>query len=158
MSANANEIAGLRRRYLWMTVSICVLDIAISVIFRLVNGGWQTLWISVAPSVALLLGANWWLAHRLFERIDRFLKGAIAFEAIERRLTQLPLLTAQWVAIFAFVLYAWRNSLSWWMPGPEAAVGLQTGVDVRADLLQLHGVTFRRRTCGRGRERDRGSG
>jgi len=125
MSANAKEIAGLRRRYLGMAVSICVLDIAISVIFRLVNGGWQTLWISVVPSVALLLGANWWLAHRLFEPIDRFLKGEIAFEAIERRLTQLPLLTAQWVAIFAFVLYVWRNSLSWWMPGPPAAVGLQ---------------------------------
>lgn len=125
MSANAKEIAGLRRRYLGMAVSICVLDIAISVIFRLVNGGWQTLWISVAPSVALLLGVNWWLARRLFEPIDRFLKGEIAFEAIERRLTQLPLLTAQWVAIFAFALYAWRNSLSWWMPGPQAEVGLQ---------------------------------
>jgi class 3 adenylate cyclase len=125
MTASPDEIAGLRRRYLRMAVSICVLDIAISVIFRLVNGGWQTLWISVVPSVALLLGANWWLARRLFEPIDRFLKGEIAFEAIERRLTQLPLLTAQWVAIFAFVLYAWRNSLSWWMPGPAAAVGLQ---------------------------------
>ncbi|HEY2870396.1 MAG TPA: adenylate/guanylate cyclase domain-containing protein, partial [Reyranella sp.] len=125
MNASPQEIAGLRRRYLWMAVSICVLDIAISVIFRLVNGGWQTLWISAVPSVLLLLGINGWLAHRLFAPIDRFLKGEIAFEAIERRLTQLPLLTAQWVAIFAFVLYAWRNSLSWWMPGPAAEVGLQ---------------------------------
>jgi class 3 adenylate cyclase len=119
------EIARLRRRYLWMAVSICFLDTGISVIFRLVNGGWQTLWISVVPSVALLLGLNWWLGGRLFAPIDRFLRGEVPFENIERRLTQLPLLTARWVAIFAFFLYAWRNSLSWWLPIPGAAVGLQ---------------------------------
>jgi class 3 adenylate cyclase len=125
MNASSQEIAGLRRRYLWMAVSIFFLDAGISVIFRIVNGGWDTLWISVVPSLLLLLGANGWLAGRLFEPIDRFLKGQTGFEAAERRLTQLPLLTARWVAIFAFVLYVWRNSLSWWMPGPESEVGLQ---------------------------------
>ncbi len=122
MSIGAEEIAGLRRRYLWMAVSIFLIDTGISVIFRLVNGGWDTLWISVVPSVLLLLGANLWLACRLFEPIHRFLKREAAFEEIERRLTQLPLLTARWVAIFGFVLYAWRGSLSWWMP---EAIGLQ---------------------------------
>ena len=35
MSATAAEIAGLRRRYLWMAMSIFVLDLAITVIFSL---------------------------------------------------------------------------------------------------------------------------
>jgi class 3 adenylate cyclase len=137
MIVSAGEIAALRRRYLWMAVSIFVFDTAISVIFRLVNGGWETLWTSVVPGVALLLVANGWLARRLFEPVDRFLKGEASFEAIERRLTQLPLLTAQWVAIFAFLLYAWRGSLGWWMPGPAAAIGLQgqTVVDFIAVCL-----------------------
>jgi class 3 adenylate cyclase len=124
MSVSPQEIAGLRRRYLWMAVSICVLDIGISVIFRLVNGRWADIWMSVIPSLVLLLGVNGLLASRLFEPIRRFLGGEIAFEEIERRLTQLPLLTARWVAIFAFLLYAYRNSLSWWLP-PSAVVGLQ---------------------------------
>ncbi|MBS0526958.1 MAG: HAMP domain-containing protein [Proteobacteria bacterium] len=125
MIASAEEIARLRRRYLRMAVSICALDIGISVIFRIVNGGWEGLWISVVPSLVLLLGVNWLLAGRLFEPIRRFLKDEAKFEEIERRLTQLPLLTAQWVALFAVALYAWRGSLSWWLPGPAIAIGLQ---------------------------------
>ena len=140
MSATAQEIAGLRRRYIWMAVSICALDIGISVIFRLVNGGWRDAWISIAPSLVLLLGVNWWLARRLFEPIDRFLKGEAAFEDIERRLTQLPLLTANRVAVFAFLLYAWRNSLSWWLPvplEPSPGLGNQTIADYIAVCLLL---------------------
>ena len=125
MTARSAEIAGLRRRYLWMAVSIFFLDIGISVIFRIVNGGWETIWWSVVPSALLLLGANWLMARRLFAPIHRFLKGEAAFEDIERRLTQLPLLTARWVVILAVVLFAYRNSLSWWLPAPENAVGLQ---------------------------------
>src|SRR5882757_8545673 len=130
MTATAREIAALRRRYLWMATSIFFLDIAISLIFRLVNGGWATLWISVGPSVVLLLGANWLLARHQFEPIDRFLKGAATFESAERRLTQLPLLTARWVGIFALVLYAFRNSISWWGPDEDQiGLGPQTIAD-----------------------------
>jgi class 3 adenylate cyclase len=124
MSTTAEEIAGLRRRYLRVAVSICVLDAVISLIFRLVNGGWRDAWISIVPGLVLLLGVNWWMASRLFEPIDRFLKGEAAFEDTERRLTQLPLLTARWVAIFGFVLYVWRGSLAWWLPD-TGLVGLQ---------------------------------
>ena len=116
MTETASEVAALRRRYLWMATSIFFLDVGISVIFRLVNGGWDTLWISASPSVVLLLGANWLLARHQFAPIHRFLKGEATFESAERRLTQLPLLTARWVAIFALVLYAYRNSISWWLP------------------------------------------
>jgi class 3 adenylate cyclase len=125
MSATPLEIVALRRRYLWTAVSIFLLDVGISVIFRIVNGGWEAIWWSIVPSALLLLGGNWLLARRLFEPIHRFLKGEVAFEDVERRLTQLPLLTARWVAIFSVVLYAYRNSLSWWLPVPEGAVGLQ---------------------------------
>jgi class 3 adenylate cyclase len=137
MTASAEEIAGLRRRYLWMAVSIFFLDIGISVIFRIVNGGWEAIWWSVVPSTLLLLGGNWVMARRLFEPIHRFLKGEGTFEDIERRLTQLPLLTARWVAIIAFVLYVYRNSLSWWLPAPEGEVGLpgQTIADYIAVCL-----------------------
>jgi class 3 adenylate cyclase len=140
MSARAEEISELRRRYLWRAVSICALDIGISVIFRIVNGGWAGLWISILPSLALLLGVNWWLAGRLFEPIRRFLAGEIPFEETERRMTQLPLLTARWVAIFAFLLYAWRNSLSWWLPLPDESspgLGGQTIADYIAVCLLL---------------------
>ena len=126
--APAREIAAMRRRYLLLAVSIVVFDVAIAVIFRLVNGAWQDMWISVVPGIVLLVGVNGLLAHRLFEPIHRFLKGEASFESAERRLTQLPLLTAQAVAIFAFFLYAFRNSLAWWLPAAhiESSVGLQT--------------------------------
>ena len=138
MSATAGEIAAQRRRYLWMTVSIFVIDTGISLIFRLVNGGWDTLWISSAPSVVLLLGVNWLVARRLFEPIRRFLEGETPFESIERRLTQLPLLTARQVAIFAFFVYAFRNSLSWWLPaGPTLGLGAPTIADYIAVCLIL---------------------
>jgi len=128
MNISAAEIAAFRRRYLLMAVSIVIFDLAIAIIFRLVNGFWRDIWISVVPGVVLLVGVNGLLAHRLFKPIARFLSGEASFESIERRLTQLPLLTAQWVAIFAFLLYAFRNSLSWWLPTIPAklAVGLQT--------------------------------
>jgi len=137
MTAAPGEIAALRRRYLWMATSIFVLDMGISLIFRLINGGWETLWISVGPSIVLLLGGNWLLARHQFEPIHRFLKGEATFESAERRLTQLPLLTARWVAIFAFVLYAFRNSLSWWLPGPTIGLGAQTIADYVALLVIL---------------------
>ena len=125
MTATPEEIADLRRRYLWTAVSIFLLDVGVSVIFRIVNGDWEKIWWSVVPSALLLLGANWLVARRLFEPIHRFLKGEAAFEDIERRLTQLPLLTGRWVVIFSVVLYAYRNSLSWWLPTPEGSIGLQ---------------------------------
>ncbi len=127
MNVSAGEIAAIRRRYLWMAVSIFFLDLGIALIFRLVNGDWAQIWLPVTPGVVLLLGVNWWISRRRFEPIHRFLEGEIPFEQAERRLTQLPLLTARWVAVFAFVLYAYRNSLPWWYSfDPKASPGLQT--------------------------------
>jgi len=98
----------------------------------------------------LLLGINWLLARHQFEPIDRFLKGEATFESAERRLTQLPLLTARWVGIFALVLYAFRNSLSWWLPeGPTIGLGAQNHRRLHRRLpaaahLLFHLYLFRR--------------
>lgn len=121
--ATAAEIAAVRRRYLWMATSIFFLDLGITLIFRAVNGKWAQIWIPETPGVVLFLVTNWLIARRLFEPIRRFLEGKIPFEAAERRLTQLPLLTARWVGLFALIAAVFRNSLAWWLyPIPEAGL------------------------------------
>jgi class 3 adenylate cyclase len=128
-TATSSEIAAIRRRYLWMATSIYFLDLGIQLIFRVVNGGWILLWVAEIPGIVLLLGVNWLVARRLFQPIDRFLAGEVDFESIERRLTQLPLLTARWVAIFSFLLWAFRGSLGWWLPAPTVGLEAPTIAD-----------------------------
>jgi len=115
MSATAAEIAGLRRRYLWMATSIFFLDLAISVIFTAASGSWNTLWLSGGIAVPLLLAGNWLIARQLFEPIRRFLAGELPFEQVQRRLTQLPLLSARYVGLLAIVVVIFRNSTPWWV-------------------------------------------
>ena len=114
--ATSAEIAAIRRRYLWMATSIYFLDLGITVIYAATTDSWANLWRSDAIALVLLLGANWLIARRLFEPIRRFLAGEIAFEDVQRRLTQLPLLTAQWVAVLALAVIAFRTSTPWWAP------------------------------------------
>ena len=114
--ATSAEIASIRRRYLWMATSIYFLDLGITVIYAGMNDSWENIWRSDAIALVLLLGANWLIARRLFEPIRRFLAGEVAFEDIQRRLTQLPLLTAQWVAVLALAVIAFRTSTPWWAP------------------------------------------
>jgi class 3 adenylate cyclase len=115
MTATAAEIAGLRRRYLWMATSIFFLDLAITLIFSATTGSWNNFWRSEGMGVILLGGANWLIARQLFEPIRRFLAGGLPFEDIQRRLTQLPLLTARYVGLLAIVVVAFRNSTPWWV-------------------------------------------
>ena len=133
-TATPAEIAAIRRRYLFMATSIFFLDLGILLIFRMVNGDWLEFWLPEGPGILLFLGANWLVARRLFEPIRRFLAGEIAFEAAERRITQLPLRTAQWVAGFAFVAFAFRNSIPWWLPTP-AGLGLGLREQTIGDFL-----------------------
>ncbi len=113
--ATAAEIAAIRRRYLWMATSIFFLDLAITVIFAASTSTWSNLWRTGGFGALLLLGANWLIARRLFEPIRLFLEGQASFESAERRLTQLPLLTARYVAILAFVVSAFRLSTAYWV-------------------------------------------
>jgi class 3 adenylate cyclase len=115
-----SEIAALRRRYLWMATSIAFLDLAITVIFAAATSAWPNLWRSGGFGLLLLLGVNWLIARGLFEPIRLFLEGRATFESAERRLTQLPLLTARYVAILTLIVAAFRLSIPYW-GGPAVA-------------------------------------
>jgi len=113
--ATPAEITAIRRRYLWMATSIFFLDLTITLIFSAAFSTWPGLWRTAGIGVVLMLGANWLIARRLFEPIRLFLEGRASFESAERRLTQLPLLTARYVAILAFVTSAFRLSTAYWV-------------------------------------------
>jgi class 3 adenylate cyclase len=113
--ATPATIAAIRRRYLWMATSIFFLDLAITLIFNAAAGSWANLWRTAGIGVLLMLGANWLIARWLFEPIRHYLEGRRSFESVERRLTQLPLLTARPVAVLAFLVSAFRLSTAWWV-------------------------------------------
>lgn len=113
--ATSTEIASIRRRYLWMATSVFFLDLAITLTFTASSGAWDNAWRSISTGVALLLVANWLFARHLFEPIRRYLEGSIPFEDIQRRLTQLPLLSARATAILAFSLWVFRFSVPFWV-------------------------------------------
>jgi class 3 adenylate cyclase len=115
MSAPPAEIAALRRRYLWTAVSIFFIDLAITLIFSAAFDSWNNLWRSEGIAVILLLIGNGLIARHLFEPIRRFLAGELAFGQIERRLTQLPLLTARHVGLLTIVVAVFRNSTPFWV-------------------------------------------
>lgn len=115
MSATATEIAALRRRYLLMATSIFVLDLAITLTFSLLSGAWANAWRTIGAGVILLLAFNWTISGWLFAPIQDYLQGKTPFESIQRRLTQLPLLSAARVGIMAFIVWSFRLSTPWWV-------------------------------------------
>jgi len=127
--ATRDEIASTRRRYLLMATSVFLLDLAITLIFTTVAGSWQNLWRTAGIGVLLLLGVNWFLARHLFEPIRRYLEGEVPFEDVQRRLTQLPLLTAQRVSVLALLATAFRLSTPWWVDPAVIALPVPTITD-----------------------------
>ncbi len=119
-TATRAEIAAISRRYFWMATSVFFLDLAILLIFTLVAGAWFNFLRAVAVGALLLLGINLIAAFNLFRPVQRYLDGQIPFEDVQRRLTQLPLLTAQRVFLLTLVAWAFRFSTPWWA-GPSAA-------------------------------------
>ncbi len=107
-TATPAEIAAIRRRYLWTATSIAFLDLGIRLIYSIVSGVWSSFWISAGAGFALLFAAGGLAAMRLFGPIHRFLAGDLAFDDVQRRLTQLPLLTAQIVAVLSLLLWTFR--------------------------------------------------
>jgi class 3 adenylate cyclase len=112
--ATPAEIAALRRRYLWMATSIFFLDLGITVIFMVMSGAWGNAWRTVGAGVILLLAFNWMISRRLFAPIKDYLEGRVPFASIQRRLTQLPLLSAARVGILAVIAWSFRLSIPWW--------------------------------------------
>ena len=136
-SATATEIASISRRYLWMATSVFFLDLAITVVFMALSGSWLNSWRSVTIGVALLLVVNWLVARWLFTPIRRYLAGEIPFEAIQRRLTQLPLLSARTTGILAFLVWAFRLSVPWWVDYDGTALPTPTIADFVVTLIVL---------------------
>jgi class 3 adenylate cyclase len=112
------EIAALRRRYLLMATSALPLDIAFTLVFIVMSGAWSFAPRSLGASVVLLGGVNYLLASRLFAPIERYLKGEAKFDEIQRRLTQLPILTAQRVAVLMLALTLFRLTATYVLTDP----------------------------------------
>jgi class 3 adenylate cyclase len=118
MSATAAEIAAIRRRYLLMAVSALAVDVAFTLVFIVMTGAWSFAPRSLGASVVLLGGVNYLLSSWLFRPIEGYLKGEAKFEDTQRRITQLPLLTARPVAVLVLVLTIFRLTYTWLFTDP----------------------------------------
>lgn len=135
--ALAAEVAALRRRYLWMATSIYFLDLGITLIFTASADSWNNLWRSAGVGLLLLGIANWLIARQLFEPIRRYLLGELSFGDIQRRLTQLPLLTARAVGLLAIMVIGFRTSTPWWVEDHVMATLRPTVADFIGVLIIL---------------------
>lgn len=129
--ATPAEIAAIRRRYLLMVVSAAGVDIAFNLVFVALQGAWGYAPRSVGISLVLLLGVNYLAAIRQFAPIQRYLDGQATFEAAQRRITQLPLRTAQVVAILELLVTLSRLGSTYFLADPA-----MTGVP-RPSLAQV---------------------
>src|SRR5918996_1235753 len=116
--ATAVEIAAIRWRYLLMATSALLLDVAFTLVFIVMNGAWSFAPRSLGASLILLGGVNYLLARRLFAPIDRYLKGEARFEDTQRRITQLPILTAQRVGVLVLILTIVRLTATYILTDP----------------------------------------
>ena len=113
-----SDISMLRRRYLLMATSALPVDIAFTLVFIVMTGAWSFAPRSLGAAIILLGGVNYLLARRLFAPIERYLKGEAKFEDIQRRLTQLPILTAQRVGVLMLVLTVFRLTATYVFTDP----------------------------------------
>jgi class 3 adenylate cyclase len=113
-----SDTSALRRRYLLMATSALPVDIAFTLVFIVMTGAWSFAPRSLGAAVILLGGVNYLLARRLFAPIERYLQGEAKFEDIQRRLTQLPILTAQRVGVLMLVLTVFRLTATYVFTDP----------------------------------------
>jgi class 3 adenylate cyclase len=116
--ATPAEIAAIRRRYLLMVTSVAAIDVAFALVFIVMNSAWSFAPRSLGAGLALLLGVNYVVSSRLFAPIERYLKGQASFEDTQRRITQLPLLTARFVAILDLLLTLFRLGSTYFFTDP----------------------------------------
>src|SRR6266508_6577032 len=117
-AATPAEIAAIRRRYLLMAVSAAGVDIAFNLVFVALNGAWSFAPRSVGAGLLLLGAIKLVLCMRLFAPIERYLKSETSFEDTQRRITQLPLLTARYVAILELAVTIFRLGSSYFLNDP----------------------------------------
>lgn len=134
MSATAPEIASVRRGYLLITVSAAPVDFLFTLGFLWLTGAWDFAPRSLGVGLLFMLGVNYLLAQRLFEPIRRFLVGEASFDDIQRRITQLPLLTARNVGILAMFVTAFRLTATYVLSDPAMSDVPQPTV---ADMITL---------------------
>ena len=136
--ATASEIGSLRRRYLLRAVSAAGVDIVFTGVFVAFADAWAYAPRSIAVGLFLLLGVNALVCRRLFIPIEEYLSGRRSFEDVERRITQLPLLTAARVAMLALVMVGFRVMAPYlWPDATFRALPTQTLVDNVALCLLL---------------------
>jgi class 3 adenylate cyclase len=120
-----SETRALRRRYLLMATSALPVDIAFTLVFIVMSGAWSFAPRSLGASVVLLGGVNYLLSSWRFAPIDRFLRGESSFEDTQRRITQLPILTANHVGILVLLLTIFRLSYTYLFTDPSVTGVLQ---------------------------------
>lgn len=117
-AVDAKAIAAIRFRYLLMATSCTAIDLVFSLAYYAVTGAWDSAPRNIGSGLLVFLGLNYLLSSRLFEPIRRYLEGRATFDETQRRITQLPILTARNVAILAAVLVAFRLTTSNLTPNP----------------------------------------
>ena len=136
--ANAAEIGALRRRYLLRAVSAAGVDIIFTTVFVAFADAWAYAPRSIAIGLFLLLGVNALVCRRLFIPIEEYLSGRRRFEDMERRITQLPGLTAARVALLALAMVGFRVAAPYlWPDETLRALPTQTLADNVALCLLL---------------------
>jgi len=136
--ATAAEIGALRRRYLLRAVSAAGVDIIFTTVFVAFADAWAYAPRSIAIGLFLLLGVNALVCRRLFIPIEEYLSGRRRFEDMERRITQLPVLTAARVALLALAMVGFRVAAPYlWPDETLRALPTQTLADNVALCLLL---------------------
>ena len=116
---SAENVTALRRRYLLMAVSAAPVDMAFALVFIVMTGAWSFAPRSLGASIVLMGLVNWLVARQLFAPIERYLRGEARFEDTQRRLTQLPILTARTVALLDLVLTIFRLTATYLFTDPD---------------------------------------
>jgi class 3 adenylate cyclase len=133
--ATPAQIAAMRRRYLVMATLVVYLDLAIVVMFNVAADAADNIWRSALGTLAMLV-VLFFAARWLFEPVRLFLEGKASFESAQRRLTQLPLLTARLLLPLGLLAVAYRTLIPFWIP--EAMGQLRaTPADAIATALVL---------------------
>lgn len=134
--ATPADTASIRRRYLWMMASVYVMDLAFALIFLSLGEYWTYAPYTLVSGAVLMLGVSMPMAQWLFQPIDRFLQGEATYDSAQRRITQLPLLSACGVATLELPLAAFRLSAPLWLDA-AASLPQSTAVDAATTAVVL---------------------